>query len=587
MARTMIQDWLSQTYQDRSPNSSSRYLLNGYLQSTEGEGKAQVELIGTPGTSVFTKSLGIPSAVDAIQGNGLTPNLVAIQTTIPHGLEVGQGFVLQNTTSYNQTGLVVNSVLSTTTFTYLTQANTSSDLEQSGLIRPSGESPITDVAPESSCRGIYTTSTGRVFAAYAQYLFEIFDTGAWSIVTDIGIGSGSNVSMADDGFSLILVDGSIMVQVDLATNVVTPITTLDFLQPTEVVFLNGRIVCINADIENNNANKFYFCELFDATDWDSLNYASAESSADIINAIEVREGQLWLFGPRSYEVWGIDDNPELPYAKVGGSSTEIGCGAKNSPANIGGQVFWLGSSTAGDNVVYMSEGYGAKRISTHAIEYALGQIGTGTSDAIGFAYQQEGHTFYILTLIEGNRTFAYDVTNGKWAERSSRDAVANRALYWEILFTTFAFGRILCGGLNNARVLTLDLDKYTEWDGRPIVRMLRGPIIFQNLGMLFHYRFQVDMETGTGLQAGEPFESGIQTGEAEDPLLMMRYSNDGGHTWSSQRTTPIGKVGQYLSRVFFNRLGRSRQRVYEISMSAPVKWHILGARITAKSGGQP
>jgi len=72
-----------------------------------------------------------------------------------------------------------------------------------------------------------------------------------------------------------------------------------------------------------------------------------------------------------------------------------------------------------------------------------------------------------------------------------------------------------------------------------------------------------------------------------NPELMMRYSDDGGHTWSSQRKTSVGKVGQYLARAAFRRLGRSRERVYEISMSAPVKWHILGARISAKAGMQP
>ncbi len=63
MARVLVQDWIAQTYQARSPNSSSRRTLNGYPQSTEGEGKFPSEIIGTPGTSTFTKSEANPKTI--------------------------------------------------------------------------------------------------------------------------------------------------------------------------------------------------------------------------------------------------------------------------------------------------------------------------------------------------------------------------------------------------------------------------------------------------------------------------------------------------------------------------------------------
>jgi len=590
MPKVMVQNWIAQTYQDRSPNSSSKRLLNGYFQSTEGEGKFQAEVIGTPGAQTFTKKELPPVTISVIQGNGADPNTVTVTTASAHGFVTGTLFNVENTTNYNENELTVKEVLSTTQFLYETFSNTENLAELAGDVAATGESPITNVPENSSCRGIYTASTGRVFACYGPTVFEIYADGTWSTVISIG-NNDSDVSFTDDGFNLVFCDGTAMWAFDLQAGGTVQVS-LPFTEPTKVVFLNGRIVAINNGTEDpdttiNTKNRFYFSELFDATNWPVPNYASAESSADNILAMEVREGELWLLGPRSYEVWRSDENPDLPFAKIGGSSTEIGCDAPDSTSSIAGQIFWLGSSAAGQNIVFMSNGYGAQRISTHAIEYYLNTLGSLSSDARGFSYQQEGHTFFVLTLIQGNRTFAYDLTTGKWHERSSRDPKINQENYWDILYTTFGHARVLCGGLQNARILTLDLDRYVEWDGRPIVRMIRGPIMFDQLGQLFHYRFEVDMETGVGRQQGQPFQSGIQTGEAFDPQAILRHSDDGGHTWSSQKRTAIGKVGQYLARVAFRRLGRSRERVYEFSMSAPVKWHILGARVTVKKGLQP
>lgn len=71
------------------------------------------------------------------------------------------------------------------------------------------------------------------------------------------------------------------------------------------------------------------------------------------------------------------------------------------------------------------------------------------------------------------------------------------------------------------------------------------------------------------------------------PRLMMRYSDDGGHTWSSERTASCGLPGEYRRRVMFRRMGRSRDRVYEISVSDPAQWRIIDAYLKASPGYGP
>ena len=63
---------------------------------------------------------------------------------------------------------------------------------------------------------------------------------------------------------------------------------------------------------------------------------------------------------------------------------------------------------------------------------------------------------------------------------------------------------------------------------------------------------------------------------------MLRWSDDGGHTWSNEHWTKLGKIGEYGHRAFWRRLGMTlklRDRIYEVSGSDPVKMVITGANL--------
>ena len=63
---------------------------------------------------------------------------------------------------------------------------------------------------------------------------------------------------------------------------------------------------------------------------------------------------------------------------------------------------------------------------------------------------------------------------------------------------------------------------------------------------------------------------------------MLRWSDDGGHTWSNEHWASMGKIGEYGKRVIWRRLGMTtklRDRVYEVSGSDPVKIAIMGAEL--------
>ena len=67
-----------------------------------------------------------------------------------------------------------------------------------------------------------------------------------------------------------------------------------------------------------------------------------------------------------------------------------------------------------------------------------------------------------------------------------------------------------------------------------------------------------------------------------DPQVMLRWSDDGSHTWGNEHWRSMGLSGQYGRRVIWRRLGMTlklRDRVYEVSGTDPVKIAIMGAEL--------
>lgn len=117
----------------------------------------------------------------------------------------------------------------------------------------------------------------------------------------------------------------------------------------------------------------------------------------------------------------------------------------------------------------------------------------------------------------------------------------------------------------------------TDWSTASYgIRCLRRtPHIAANGRWMFHKRLQVEFTSGIG-NTNAP-------GEA--PVAVLRTSDTGGLTWSSARDAQVGEVGEYRRRVQWWRLGRARDRVYELSWTDPNHgWAITQAFIDVEEG---
>jgi hypothetical protein len=379
------------------------------------------------------------------------------------------------------------------------------------------------------------------------------------------IGTGP-VSIADNGTQLFIAANGPSYIYNEVTDTFGPITDPDFPGAVTVSYLDGYFV-----FNEPNSQKIWVTQLLDGTSIDPLDFASAEGSPDGVVAVLTDHRELWVFGTDTAEVWYNTGGLDFPLTRIQGAFNELGCAAPYSVAKMDNQIYWLGKDARGQGIVYRAAGYMGQRISTHAIEWQMQEY-PDLSDAVGYTYQQDGHSFYVLNFPTANTTWVYDVATGAWHERA---AFSNGEFYRHRGNNMCNFnGNIIIGDYENGNIYTFDLNVYAD-NGQP-QKWLRSwralPTGANNLTRTAQHGMQLDCETGVG----------INNGQGSNPQAMLRWSDDGGHTWSNEHWKSMGRIGRYGFRTIWRRLGMTlkiRDRVYEVSGTDPVRIYIMGAEL--------
>jgi hypothetical protein len=385
--------------------------------------------------------------------------------------------------------------------------------------------------------------------------------------TAIGTVTGTGpVSMSDNGTQIFIAcnpDGFIY---NTSTEVFAEITDPDFAGAVTVGYIDGYFV-----FNEPNSSRFWVTQLLDGTSVDPLDFASAEGDPDNLVSLIVDHREIWLFGTNSTEVWYDAGTADFPLQRIQGAFNEIGCAAPYSVAKVDNSVFWLGSDARGRGIVYRNNGYKGQRISTHAVEWQIQQY-TDISDALAYSYQQDGHIFYVLIFPTANTTWVYDASTQAWHERAGweNSEFTRHRSNCQVVYNN----EIIVGDYANGNLYAFDLTDYS--DNGDIQRWLRSwralPTGTNDLKRTSQHTLQIDCEAGVG----------IDTGQGSDPQMMLRWSDDGGHTWSNEHWMSMGKIGEYYRRAFARRMGMTlklRDRVYELSGTDPVKIAIMGAQL--------
>src|SRR3990167_4212454 len=428
-------------------------------------------------------------------------------------------------------------------------------------------------------RGLWTNAT--------EYLYVVSGTKFYRVsvytytATELGTMDntyGNQVSIADNGSSLFLANVDTAYNYNYLTNTFTDVSgAANFPGAVTVDYLEGFFLF-------NQPGSSIIWWSTDGLTFDATDFRLAVSSPDIVNSIAVNGDELWVFGNTSIEVWYYNQNPTTPFGPVPGSyTTTIGSVSDYAVSKMDNSLYWLGQSAQGGLMVYRSEGYTGKRISTHSVEWQLQQYVISPVVAqytLSYSYQQDGHSFFVLVFPNEDTTWVYDASTQAWHERCGfvggefTRHRGNCQAFWRGSNGVTGGSMTVIGDYANGNIYSLDLDTYEDnGETQKWLRSWRAlPPGQNNLTRTAHHSLQLDCEAGVGT---------VGTG---DPEIMLRWSDDGGHTWSNEltRAMGIGSIGEYNKRVIWRRLGMTmklRDRVYEISGSDPVKIAIMGAEL--------
>lgn len=338
---------------------------------------------------------------------------------------------------------------------------------------------------------------------------------------------------------------------------------------TQIVWSDGYFI-----LNEFGTNRFWVSDL-QSFNVNALSFASSEGSPDILMALAISNRYLYALNEKTTEIYANTGNADFPFERIQGGLIEVGLAAEYSVAKSGSVLCWLGRTAEGRGVVYAAEGLQPRRISTHAIEHAIRGY-ADISTAKGFAYQEGGHPFYVLNFDEA--TWVYDFATGLWHERAftnEGDLERHRAEYYAYDIKRDLH---LVADYETNQIFQLKEDKYTD-DGDAITRLRASPHTTGGLNWVFYSKLQLDMETGIGLDGGV---------QGSSPTVMLDFSDDGGHTWSSESwalaDAGSGQIGDFKKRVIWRRLGKSRDRVWRVTITDPVKVVLLSAHIDATAG---
>jgi hypothetical protein len=341
------------------------------------------------------------------------------------------------------------------------------------------------------------------------------------------------------------------------------------------------------------------------------SYSLKDGAPDDLVALIVDHREVYLLGEVSSEVWTDVGSVPFPFQRIPGTSTQHGCAAPFSLARLGNSFAYVSRNNRGQAQIMQMNGYKPERISTHAVENTL--TNKYIEDAIAWTYQLEGHEVYVVTFPTLELTWAYDIATQmwhKWLYTADNNAYERHRGNCCANFQ----GMVLVGDYENGRIYELDKKNYTD-DGQNVRRLRRAPHLVTDFQRQYFDEFQIQFQPGVGTTGlsqptGDiyvnspyyiypdatftigPFQTYIIGTSVNvdnqitttNPQAMLRWSNDGGSTWSKEYWVSIGKMGKYNNRAIWRRLGMARDRVFEVSITDPVNAVIISANLKASVG---
>jgi hypothetical protein len=386
---------------------------------------------------------------------------------------------------------------------------------------------------EGPVSGLYTNSgvfNGDLFAVSGSKLFRVNNQGFIVSETAIG-GEGICVFVNSRDTLLILRQG--VVYAFTGTSLST-VSLPDGENVGDIAYINGYFIFTVKD-----SDKFYWTQP-NSLIIDPLDFATAERTPDAIIGVKTLLDELWFIGENNVEVWSATGNSNEPFQRISGRVYSSGCLTNTTIAysrlNNFPCLVWVSEK----NEVLLGQGKVLK-ISNPSVEEL---IRADHENLVAWTFTRNRNDFYVVS--SSTYTLVYDLSTEKWHRWGSYGHE-----YWRAHLGVQIGAKIYAGDNLSGQLWELD-EKTTDGDEAFLVCEISGFI--PNVGAA------IDCAV---------VEAFLNVGNSEtysfEPTLELRWSDDGGHTWSTYSLASLGLKGSYLTKVSYRSLGKIRRpgRVFE------------------------
>lgn len=419
------------------------------------------------------------------------------------------------------------------------------------------------VSSKTSVRGIFEgdqDTEAYFFAAVDDHLYKV--ATADGSVSDLGsIGNDSNhtpISYATGGPDLDTLIVSNGVAYSLISGALAAVSELSGITCYDCCYINGYWIVVVAN------GMYQRSAVGDLTSWDALDYDYPDTIAEPLVGCAANNGQVWFFGQTRTNIWIVDASTDIGFAPLQGVVIQEGCHAKATIKILDRAIVWLSRIQDGVGKVVAARSYSPQRLSTHYVEDMLTDNASTLSTAYAVTMEERGHEIYMLSVPGASSSVCYDASTQQWHERAyGADADGLHLAKCHYVKS----GVHYVGARNSGSVYTMSAAVFTD-SGTAIKRLRRAPHITNEDKPVRYSTFRLDIEKGLGA-------------DGSAPLMYLRYSNNGGKTYSTAIGSSIGETDDDPNtiKVEWHRLGTGDDYVFEVYTTAAHRMCITDAYI--------
>jgi len=423
---------------------------------------------------------------------------------------------------------------------------------------------------------------GDMYIVSSDTCYKITTNGDVSSIGSLTTTSG-RVEMEHNGDDIVIVDGSQATMYRKSTT-----TWYSDLNASSINGLGGgagtgafpaaastisfldTYFIVNDPANTNTAGvpgAFFISDTYNGLAWNALNYDVAERSWDQIESIRTANGQLWLVGEDSSEVWWHTGNADFPFERIPSAVIEYGTAAGFTVSEADNTLVFLSKSERGQGQILQTNGHGTPRkISHNGLDNKL--HGYTASDSLSFVFQWKGHTFCVFTFPTSDKTWVYDLSTGMWFQWSTGGDNSRHLSNTYVYFNNKHY----IGSSEDGTIYELSDTAYDD-AGSTITRVRQTP----------HFHFSG--KTGHIGAVEILMERGVGSNEIPNPQVMLEWSFDGGHNWEGEQwRSLIGYKGKYTNSGVWRKIGRCEDVVFRITVTEAIKEVLIGAYMRALVG---